>query len=265
MKIEREDLALRLTEERVRLGFSLRDFAQKLSISVTGLRYYESGQRGISAEVLSQAAVFGLDVQYVLTGVRSQNRNEVDRAATPTIEINSTGNVIGQAFNSTVTQINTTKHRTVVKAEVKPGDIHIDEQQAARLSAMVKDICELEEKLKKNNPKSYRAVWASLNAHMGVTRYRLIPKEKYEKAEKYLSMWIGRLNSMRTAPVIDGDAWRKRKYAYIKINCKDFEEEVNAYIKKNFNATRIRDLANDELEKTYRYVAAKRQTRRGRV
>ncbi len=265
-KILREELARRLTEERERLGYSLRNFSRQLGISEAGLRNYESGLRGINAEVLARAAAWGVDVQYILTGIHSPNKPEAEKAATSNIGIHTTSgaNVVGIVQSgATVNQIQTKSHKTVVKADVKPGLEHITEGQAARLTDLVKQICELESKLKKK-PQSFRSVWYSLNSHMGVTKYRLIPIDDFNRAEKYLLMWIGRLTSMKSAPVEDGDNWRKRKYAYIKINTKSAieNEKLAFYIKRNFGANSLTELANDELEQVYKYVAGRRS--RGR-
>ncbi len=262
MEISRGDLAIRLVEERSRLGYSQRDFAAKLDISVNGLRNYETGQRGISADFLAQASTLGLDVQYVLTGVSSNNRSEVERTFSQSVKINGGAGNIG-VVHGTVHQINTARHVTKINADVKPGVDHIDEKQAARLTALVKDVVEFEEKLKQK-PKSFKSVWASLNAHMKVSRYRLIPLEDFAKAEKYLLQWIGRLNSMKTAPVEDGDSWRKRKYAYIKINSKNDQDALAAYLKRNFQASSLTDLSNDQLDQVYRYVASRRSAGRGK-
>jgi transcriptional regulator with XRE-family HTH domain len=260
MGSERVNIAVRLVEERTRLGFSQRDFAAKLGVSAEGLRLYETGQRGVSGEFLAHAATLGLDVQYVLTGVESANRTEVERAVQPAVAIQSSTNVIGVMNGGTVHQIKTEKVNHITKAEVKPGDEHISEGQAAKLTELVNEIVEIEAKLKKA-PKTHRAVWGALNAHMGVTRYRLIPLIGFEKAEKYLRQWIGRLNSMASAPTKDGDAWRKRKYAYIKINSKDDPSSIDLYIARNFKATSLTELSNDELEQVYRYVAGRKRGR----
>lgn len=264
MSNARIDIAVRLVEERARLSFSQRDFAGKLGISAEGLRLYETGQRGVSAEFLAQAATLGLDVQYVLTGIESANRKDVESAIRPAVTIQESTNVIGVMNGGTVHQIKTEKVTNITKAEVKPGDEHISQEQAAKLTELVNEVVDLEAKLKKN-PKTHRAVWGSLNAHMGVTRYLLIPFDGFSKAEKYLRQWIGRLTSMASAPVKDGDAWRKRKYAYIKINSKDDPEALNKYIKRSFKAESLTELSNEQLEQTYRYVAGKKKDGRKRV
>ncbi|EOF4357771.1 ORF6C domain-containing protein [Pseudomonas aeruginosa] len=259
--IDRADIAIRLVEERTRTGFTQADFARQLEISREGLRLYELGQRGLSAEFLAQAAALGVDVQYVLTGVPSANRAEAVQAAQPQVNVSQGGNAsvvqVAQA-GSTIHLVNTQNHVTHTKAEVKPGDQHITEAQAAKLTELVRQIVELETQLKKA-PKSFRSVWAALNAHCGVTRYLLIALDDFPKAEKYLRQWIGRLNSMASAPVADNETWRKRRYSYIKINTKDDSDWLAAYLKKTFKVTSLTELSDEQLDRTYRAVAARKR------
>lgn len=259
MSIDRSDIAIRLVEERARVGFSQADFAAKLGISREGLRLYEAGQRGISAEFLAQAATLGVDVQYILVGVRSANAKEAEAAVSPVVHIgNGNGNVIGVINGgATIHQVNTQRHIQKTIAEVKPGEDHISDEQAAALHALVDKVVETEARLKQK-PKGHRAVWGALNAHCGVPQYRLIRALDFQKAQKYLHQWIGRLDAMATAPVKDGDAWRKRKYAYIKINSKDDPAAVDRYIAKNFQASSITELDNSQLDQVYRYVASRK-------
>lgn len=261
MPIERADIAIRFVEERARIGYSRVSFARELGISGETLRLNEIGQSGIGAEMLAKAASMGVDVQYVLTGVRSANAAEAESAAKPEVHVASGGsaNVIQFAQNgSTIHMVSTQKHVTHTKAEVRPGEQHISENQAAKLTALVNEIVELEAKLKKS-PKGFRSVWGALNAHCGVTRYLLIASEDYDKAEKYLRQWIGRLNSMASAPVADNDAWRKRRYAYIKINTKNDEAWLTAYLRKSFKAESLSDISDDDLDRTYRAVASRKR------
>lgn len=259
MPIERADIAIRLVEERGRTGYSRVAFARELGISAETLRLNEIGQSALSAEVLAKAATLGVDVQYVLTGVRSTNVKAAEQAAQPSQAAKGgTGNVVHFMNGGTVNMITTPKHVTKTTAKVEPGDKHISENQAAKLTALVNEIVDLEAKLKKT-PKGYRSVWGSLNAHCGVTRYLLIAAEDFDKAEKYLRQWIGRLNSMASAPVADNDAWRKRRYAYIKINTKDDGEWLAAYLRKTFKADSIAGLNDDELDRAYRAVASRKR------
>jgi len=256
--IDRADIAIRLTEERSRLGFSQRDFASKIGVSREGVRLYESGQREIGTSFLAQAATLGVDVQYVLLGVRSSNAQEAEIAVAPQVKVGVSSGNIAVVNGGTVHQVHTQHHVHKTIAEVKPGEEHIDDGQASALQMLVGDVFSLEQKLKAQ-PKTKAAIWASLNAHCGVPKYRLIKREDFTRAEKYLRQWIGRLSSMASAPVKDGDSWRKRKYAYIKINAKDDPTAVDKYIARNFKATSLTELSNDELEQVYRYVAGRKK------
>lgn len=160
-------------------------------------------------------------------------------------------------MHSQVSQITTQRFVEKTIAEVKPGVEHITDEQASALHALVKTVAETERRLKKA-PRSVQAIWAALNAHCRVPQYRLIRIEDFGKAQKFLHQWRGRLDSMASAPVKDGDAWRKRKYAYIKINSKISPEIVDRYIAKHFGDIRLTDLDNQQLEQVYRYVASRK-------
>lgn len=64
-------LGERLREERVRLGLSQLQLADKMKRSRKSQIRYESGDRSLDAEDLVAAAKAGVDILYVLTGVRS--------------------------------------------------------------------------------------------------------------------------------------------------------------------------------------------------
>ena len=263
MEIDRADIATRLIEERTRAGYSQADFARQLDMSREGLRLYEMGQRGISAEFLAKTASYGIDVQYVLIGIRSRNTEQQTTTSNPSVQVskNSSANVVhlvqsgaNVKFGNT-NNITTQNHTTKVIAEVKPGIEHITEEQAKKLTDLVHAIVELEGKHRKS-PRTHRSVWGALNSHLSVTRYRLIPKDSFEKAENYLRQWIGRLSSQRNAPKTDNYEWRKRKYAYIKINSKP--EWLDAYLRQRFKAESITLISDEDLNKLYKAVAAKK-------
>lgn len=255
------EISLRLTEERGRLGFSQADLARKLGVTRETMRKWEAGLSAVSSEALSEAFQLGFDVQYVLTGVRAATAMRTTHSVT-TGPVAAGIGVIMAGANGKV--INTTKHITRTEAIVSPGVEHISDEQAAILTRMVQEIVDTEAKLK-TKPATHRSVWATLNHHCGVPRYRLISRTKFEQARLYLHQWMGRLNAMSSAPVKDGDAWRKRHYAYIKINSKDAADlaAIEAYMTKHFGTTKLTSVSNDELERVYRYVASRR-TRRSR-
>lgn len=219
LAITREDMGIRLVEERSRLGYSQANFAHQTEVSRETLRLNELGKSGISAEFLGRAAQLGVDVQYVVTGIRSET--EENKSEKTSIQ---NSNVIygdkGIINSGTINNIKTEKYTTKTKAVVQPTEIHISEHTARTLQDLVKEIVELEQKLK-NNPKSFQAVWASLNKYCRVSTYRLIPVEKTDKAITYLRKWIGRLSSSKSAPKKVGNEWRTKKYSYIKITLED--------------------------------------------
>lgn len=247
------EIALRLRLERERLEFSQKDFAAKIGVTRETMRKWENGLSAPTAEALAIAHAMGMDILYVVTG---ENRSGTPRAEKQTINIGSVQGVGAATEGSTV--INTFKNMQKTIAEVKPGELHITDEQAATLQRLVDDIVNLEKKLKKK-PSSHRAVWGTLNRFCKAPSYRLIKIDDFKKARQYLDMWIGRLNSMSSAPVKDGDNWRKRKYAYIHVNAKEQADKdaLLKYIKK-YGATSISQLSNEQLEETYRYVAGRR-------
>ncbi len=70
----------RLKQERTRLDLSQVALAKALGVSKwTVINYERTGGRGtpIPADLLSACSRLGMDVQYILTGVRSSNLNRV--------------------------------------------------------------------------------------------------------------------------------------------------------------------------------------------
>lgn len=265
-----DEIADRLAEERIKLGYNRVAFARLIGLSTEGLRLIESGQSEFKVTVLTSAASAGVDVQYVLTGVRSDNAKVVtERIGYEKQAI--TGNIsgVGIAQSGANVQISnhhitTEKHVTRTVAVTNPGAEHISVSQRAILKELVDQVAEKELALKKA-PKTHRAIWASLNKHCKVNTYTLIATDDFEKARKFLHVWIGRLNSAPSASVKDGDSWRKQRYKYIKANTKEPEDEaaLAAYMHRNFNgATSLSKLSDDELDKSYRYVAGRRSKKR---
>lgn len=256
--MEIADFSTRFTAERERLGYSQLSYARALGISAEGLRKIEMGKSLCKADVLASAASIGADVQFILTGVRSLNTDDVAKKVDYSSNINI-GNVVGIghiASNSGMIQISP---KNITKAITLPGEEHITVEQRAILKDLVDKIVETELTLKKA-PKSHRAVWSSLNAHCRVNTYTLIAAGDFEKARKFLHQWLGRLNSSASAPVKDGDNWRKRHYAYIKINSKAPEDgkAVKEYMKRKYRTESLTELTNDQLDAVYKYVAGRR-------
>lgn len=67
------EIGRRLREERARLKFNQTNFAAIGSVTKKTQMLYESGDRSPNANYLAAIAEKGVDVQYVITGVRSWN------------------------------------------------------------------------------------------------------------------------------------------------------------------------------------------------
>lgn len=263
--INRLDMGVRLVEERTRLGYSQADFAHQTDVSRERLRLNETGRSGISAELLARAAQLGLDVQYVVTGIRSNNIKDVaEHTAPPAISGNNNNVLIGSGTINNIKSQKIIKAETIIKktnAKVTPNEKHISDQMAATLKELVDQVVATEAKLKKL-PKTHKAVWSSLNSHCKVPTYRLIALEDYPKAELYLRKWLGRLNASKSAPKKNNVDWRKRKYKYIHTNVRLFaiEATLHAYLQKNFSATSLTELDDTQLDKVYNYISSKKRS-----
>lgn len=66
------NIGVRLRAERDRLGITQDDFAAGVGVGKRSLINYEKGERSPDAEFLAAAAILGVDVLFVLTGMRSQ-------------------------------------------------------------------------------------------------------------------------------------------------------------------------------------------------
>ena len=252
------DISVCLAAERTRLGYSQADFARAVRVTRETMRKWESGLSMISAEALSASFALGVDVQFVLTGVRAKPEQLKSSVNVGSINQGAANIEAG----ASVSFINTTNHTTKIKAETKPGSEHITDTMAATLKKLVDNIVSSESKVKKK-PATYKSVWGAFNNHFRVPSYRLLPIERYEDGRSYLNQWMGRIHAAPTAAIKDGDTWRRRKIAYIKINTKEpvDDEALRKYISAKYKAESIAELSNDQLEATYRYVAGRRSKR----
>lgn len=260
------EVGARFAEERELLGYSQASFARLLGISRAGLINIEQGKSDFKVAQLIAAASAGIDVQYVVTGIRSTNTKKVkEEIGFEKQAIHGTVSGVGFAASGAQVQIiHTQNHRTTVKAETKPGSEHITTEQRAILLDLVNQVVEKEQVLRKT-PKSHRAVWAALNKHMGVPSYSLIAFGGFDKARSYLTQWIGGLNAMKSAPIKDGVAWRNSRLKALHANVRgdsELEEKMRSYMKRKFDVTSLADLPNEHLEETYRYIVGVRSRRK---
>ncbi len=81
------DIGDRLKEERERLGYLQAEFAAQGTVGRNSQSGYEVGDRPPTAEYLAKIARLGADVQYIVTGVRSENLHEIDTAESSLLRI----------------------------------------------------------------------------------------------------------------------------------------------------------------------------------
>lgn len=147
----------------------------------------------------------------------------------------------------------------VVRHVIQPGPEHISEAEKLELRALCTEWVELHRTLKKQ-ALSYGMAWAAINKEAGATSYHLILKERLPSAVKFIRRQMAMLRSMRSAPSKD-DQWRSKRIAAIKLRSKNQLGDPDAYkpyIRKNFNALSLADLATDQLQRTYSYIMAKK-------
>lgn len=144
--------------------------------------------------------------------------------------------------------------------QYSPSPHDITGEQANKLKDKVNEIVELEQKVKKK-PKTYGAIWNALNRKMGVTYYREIKKDQFEKAMLYLNQWAGRLKKglKRT----DEDEWRKETqkaiFAAARNQLRWTKDALDAYIYERYGKESIRDLSKEELEQLKNIIFAKKK------
>ncbi|QBR36063.1 hypothetical protein ETW23_07830 [Leisingera sp. NJS201] len=188
------------------------------------------------------------------------------RSAKPASDQSSGPIILGS--NNTVVYGNFTQKTTTpctlrVVVQVNPDEDHISPAQKAALKQRVNEIVETETKLKQK-PTRHATVWRALNLHCNVITYAEIASEDYVRARIYLDQWLGRLNSARSAPVKNGDAWRLRKYRYIHVNARDSDDRqaLDRYLDNKFGVTSLSELDSNQLETAYRYVVGRKSRRR---
>lgn len=72
MKNQFKEMGLRLKHEREKTGLNVADFSKIGNVANTAQYNYEKGARKPDAEYLHLIAQFGCDIQFIITGVRSE-------------------------------------------------------------------------------------------------------------------------------------------------------------------------------------------------
>lgn len=149
--------------------------------------------------------------------------------------------------------------RTRVAPQPVPG-VHISPEQKAELQALRAEWIYLHNLLKEKELKP-GAAWALINRAAGAISYHYILIENFGKAVSFIKNEIGKLRNTPAAARMD-PSWRKSHIAAIKARCKNQlgdESAYRTYIKRNFGAESLTELANDELQRTHAYIFAKKR------
>jgi hypothetical protein len=171
------------------------------------------------------------------------------------------GQIAGGDINN-VHMIHTEKVIQKTVAVPQPGEEHITEEQVAELHRLKDEIIRLET-IAKKSPATHQTVWGALNRKMKVGAMRMIPKDKFPAAKRFMQQWIGRLSDRPTVQKKD-PGLRTRRIRAIKTNTRQdtvLEAKVLAYMQNNFGKTSVGDLDQQELEQTYRYMLGTRKPR----
>lgn len=98
----------RLKEERLRLGFSQTKLGELCGVKISAQQRYEKGIRKPDASYLMSAHRIGIDVEYVVTGVRKSEQNQIKEAEnrkyvvsyTDEVELTTMITCVGKAIQS---------------------------------------------------------------------------------------------------------------------------------------------------------------------
>lgn len=148
-----------------------------------------------------------------------------------------------------------------VKNVINPGPEHVSPEQKLELLALRDEWLTLHAAIKKK-PLTHGAAMGRINKAAGATSYHLILQSRLPDAIAFVKQEMAKLRNMRSAPAKD-DGWRVKRIAAIKARCKNQlgdPDAYRAYIRKNFGAASLTDLATDELQRTYTYIMAKKAT-----
>jgi len=184
-----------------------------------------------------------------------QNSKPRPQPAKPAQSIVGNGNIQAGGDIHIITERAITRPRIVVT----PGDGVISDEQKVALAGLRDEWMTLHASLKKK-PLSHANAWSRINRAAGATSYHCIKIEMFDAAVAYVRKQMAILRGMASAPAKD-KAWRSSRIGAIKARCTrqlGDPDAYKAYIKKNFDAVSLSELATDELQRTYAYVMGKK-------
>lgn len=155
-----------------------------------------------------------------------------------TVSISGTGNAAVLGSHNQVT-INVRQARKKVVADVRPGEDHITDSEAARLQQLVHDLHE-------RTAQPFQRIWVALLRSVNAPTYRLIALGDFPQAEAYLLRWLA-----SAAPADEDEAHcRSRHIRYIKVNQRKMgrpDEDIAAFLADRFGKQHLNECSTDEL------------------
>lgn len=147
--------------------------------------------------------------------------------------------------------------KIIRKTEViHDSNTHISDAQAKEIRDRVKKIAEEKAGERRYTSAPYGLVYGTLYNRYGITKYTLLPKDKYEDAIKWLDKQIAIYRPKLKN--VDPEQYRKDMYKSIhaKANELKFSHEelylfINDYLKPKKAITSLKELSDTRLKKIY--------------
>ena len=118
-----------------------------------------------------------------------------------------------------------TTQQVIRKTEVvHDADLHISVAQAFEIQSRIKKIAE---SLLNSSENPHRATYAAFNKKFKITSYKLLPKEKFDEAIKWLNKQIA-IHRPKLKNV-DEDEWRKDMYKAIHARARQLKLDVHVF------------------------------------
>ena len=182
---------------------------------------------------------------------KSFSKSEGSSSVPQNVTTSGTGNIVSIGTN----HINVTNQDVVVKPNVMPGLHHITSEQQYIIRTLVNEVVKAE-MVAKTNPRNHAAVWSALKRKYKFSSYKFIEQEKFPEVESYLRQTIGRLKRSKSAR--RSPSWRKSRYTFIHTRLKELGrvDDKDWYLEFNFGCSSLTELTDDQLQKTYDWVAS---------
>ncbi len=159
--------------------------------------------------------------------------------------INGNNNVQVIGGNYIVTE------KVIEKTEVKhDAELHISDAQAYEIQSRVKKIAE---SLSGSSQNSYAASYVAFNKKFKLTSYKLLPKDKFNEAIKWLDKQIA-INRPKLQKV-DKEQYRKDMYRSLNARANQLKIDIHKFANTELNLKKpissLKELSDTRLRKLY--------------